>query len=118
GLGAESLVGTRAVVLNNVPAHRVPQRFLDALDFFVREQGGGLLMVGGQNSFGSGGYFSSSVDPLLPVSMELRQEHRKLATAMAIVLDRSGSMAASVGTMTKMDLANSGTARAIELLGD
>lgn len=117
-LGAEALVGTRAVVLNNVPAHRVAPEFLRALDFFVREQGGGLLMVGGQNSFGSGGYFSSAIDPLLPVSMELRKEHRKLATAMAIILDRSGSMAASVGGQTKMDLANTGTARAIELLGN
>jgi uncharacterized membrane protein len=118
-LAAASLTGTRLVVLNNVPAHRVPTEFLSALDFFVREQGGGLLMVGGENSFGSGGYFSSAVDPLLPVSMELRKEHRKLATAMAIVLDRSGSMAASAGGgMTKMDLANTGTARAIELLGN
>ncbi len=113
-----SLTGARLVVLNNVPAHRVAPGFLGALDFFVREQGGGLLMAGGENSFGSGGYFSSAVDALLPVSMELRKEHRKLATAMAIILDRSGSMAASVGTQTKMDLANTGTARAIELLGN
>jgi von Willebrand factor type A domain len=118
-LAPAALTGTRLVVLNNVPAHRVATEFLAALDFYVREQGGGLLMVGGENSFGSGGYFSSAVDPLLPVSMELRKEHRKLATAMAIVLDRSGSMAASAGGgLTKMDLANSGTARAIELLGN
>lgn len=117
-LGAASLVGARLVVLNNVPAHRVNAEFLGALDFFVRQQGGGLLMAGGENSFGSGGYFSSAVDALLPVSMELRKEHRKLATAMALVLDRSGSMAASAGGgQTKMDLANTGTARAIELLG-
>ncbi len=118
-LNAASLTGARLVVLNNVPAHRVASEFLLALDFFVREQGGGLLMIGGENSFGAGGYFSSPVDPLLPVSMELRKEHRKLATAMAIVLDRSGSMAASAGGgQTKMDLANTGTARAIELLGN
>lgn len=119
GLSAASLTGARLVVLNNVPAHRVAAEFLSGLDFFVREQGGGLLMVGGENSFGAGGYFSSAVDPLLPVSMELRKEHRKLATAMAVVLDRSGSMAVSAGGgQTKMDLANTGTARAIELLGN
>lgn len=114
-----ALAGTRLVVFNNVPAHRVAADFLGALDFFVREQGGGLLMAGGTNSFGSGGYFSSAIDPLLPVSMELRKEHRKLAVAMSIVLDRSGSMAASAGGgLRKMDLANAGAARAIELLGD
>ena len=112
------LTGTEAVIMNNVPAYRLPAEFLAALDFYVRSQGGGLLMAGGKLSFGSGGYFGSVVDPLLPVSMELRTEHRKLAVAMAIVLDRSGSMAAGVpGGLRKMDLANEGAARAIELLG-
>jgi hypothetical protein len=118
-LTAARLTGARAVVINNVPAARIPREFMAGLDFFVREQGGGLLMVGGQNSFGSGGYFASAIDELLPVSMELKKEQRKLATAMAIVMDRSGSMAASAGAgLTKMDLANSGAARAVELLGD
>lgn len=111
------LAGARAVIFNNIPAHDVPIEFLDALDFFVREQGGGFMMAGGKNSFGSGGYFQSSIDPLLPISLELKEDHRKLAVAMAIVLDRSGSMAASAGGGTKMDLANSGTENAIELLG-
>lgn len=112
------LAGARAVILNNVPANEVPGDFLKSLDFFVREQGGGLLMAGGSHSFGSGGYFQSPVDALLPVSMELKSEHRKLAVALAIVMDRSGSMAVGVGGgTTKMDLANSGAANAINLLG-
>ncbi|MFK7911814.1 MAG: VWA domain-containing protein, partial [Akkermansiaceae bacterium] len=69
-------------------------------------------------SFGSGGYFQSAVDNLLPVSMELKNEHRKLSVAMAVVMDRSGSMSMSAGGgKTKMDLANTGAARAVELLG-
>jgi len=85
----------------------------------VREQGGGLLMAGGENSFGSGGYFGSPLDELLPVSMELKKEQRKLATALAIAMDRSGSMAVGVGGgLTKMDLADAGAARAVELLGE
>jgi hypothetical protein len=120
-LDAGRLAGARAVILNNVPAYRVPADFLGAMDFYVRSQGGGFLMAGGKTSFGSGGYFQSAVDALLPVSMELRQEHRKLAVAMAIVLDRSGSMAVGVaggpGGLSKMDLANEGAARGVELLG-
>lgn len=112
------LTGARAVIFNNIPAFEVPQDFLNALDFFVREQAGGFLMAGGKQSFGSGGYFQSSIDPLLPISMELKSEHRKLAVALGIVLDRSGSMAVGVaGGMTKMDLANNGAAEAIGLLG-
>lgn len=118
-LNTARLTGTRAVVINNVPAHKFAREFLAGLDFFVREQGGGLLMVGGTNSFGSGGYFSSPIDELLPVSMELRKEQRKVATALAIAMDRSGSMGMDAGGgLTKMDLANTGAARAVELLGD
>jgi hypothetical protein len=118
-LAAPQLAGARAVMLNNVPAQRIAREFLAGLDFFVREQGGGLLMVGGENSFGSGGYFQSSLDELLPVSMELKKEQRKVATALAIAMDRSGSMSMSAGAgLTKMDLANTGAARAVELLGD
>lgn len=115
------LAGARAVIFNNVPAHEVPTDFQKSLDFYVREQGGGFLMAGGERSFGSGGYFQSELDPLLPVSMELKSEHRKLSVALAIVLDRSGSMAVQVQaggkSVSKMDLANSGAANAVDLLG-
>jgi hypothetical protein len=116
------LSGARGVIFDDVPAHRIPPDLLRALDFYVRSQGGGFLMTGGKNSFGAGGYFGSAVDPLLPVAMDMRQEHRKLAVAMVIVMDRSGSMAAVVPSgagkpVTKMELANAGAAHAIELLG-
>lgn len=117
-LNPGSLTGAKAVILNNVPAFELPGDFLGALPFFVNEQGGGLLMAGGQQSFGSGGYYESPVDPLLPVSMELKSEHRKLGVAMAIVMDRSGSMAMTTSSgHTKMQLANEGAARSVELLG-
>lgn len=114
------LAGTRMVILNNVPAYKLPSGFLESLSFFVTAQGGGLLMGGGKTSYAAGGYFGSPIDHVIPVSMELRQEHRKLAVAMAIALDRSGSMSMNVpgSSLQKMDLANAGAVQAIELLGD
>lgn len=114
-----NLAGAKNVIFNNVPAWEVPIDFLKALDFFVTAQGGGLMMIGGRHSFGSGGYYESPIDPLMPVAMELRSEHRKLAVAMAIVMDRSGSMAATTASgHTKMALADEGAARGVELLGE
>jgi hypothetical protein len=114
------LSGAKAVILDNVPAYTLEADFVRALDFFVTAQGGGLAMIGGKTSFAAGGWFGSAIDPLLPVSMELKQEHRQLGVAMAIVIDRSGSMAMTApGTsQTKMALTNEGAARAIGLLGD
>lgn len=113
------LAGARCVIFNNVPAYRLNESVLKALDFQVRMQGSGFIMAGGRFSFGSGGYFESAVDSLLPVSMELKKEQRKLVTAMAIVLDRSGSMSVTVpGGQTKIALADEGAARSVELLGE
>lgn len=115
-LDAVVLTRYRAVVLENVAASRLGRRAMDALATWTREHGGGLLMTGGRAAFGAGGYHRSPLDDVLPVSTELRQEHRKLSIAMAVALDRSGSMAAPVAGGTKMDLANAGAVAVIELL--
>jgi uncharacterized membrane protein len=114
------LSGAAGVILDNVPAYKLDPGFVKGLEFFVTAQGGGLAMIGGKFSFAAGGWFGSAAAPLLPVTMELKQEHRKLAVAMAIVMDRSGSMSMTAPgtTQTKMALADEGAARAIELLGD
>lgn len=116
-LTQDSLDGYRAVIIENVPAGDFGRLKLERLAQFVEDLGGGLLVTGGQRSFGVGGYFQSPLDNVLPVSMEMREEHRKTRIAIAIALDRSGSMAAPVpGGKTKMDLANLGTAAVVRLL--
>lgn len=106
------------VLLENVPATELPSGALDQLAALVESAGVGLMMTGGQQSFGPGGYYQSAIDPILPVSMELRQEHRKLSLAIVIALDRSGSMAIPVPDgRTKMDLANLGSAQVLDMLG-
>ncbi|MDP7276178.1 MAG: VWA domain-containing protein [Planctomycetaceae bacterium] len=116
-LTLDALDGYRAVIIENTPADDLGRLKMARLAQYVEELGGGLLLTGGERSFGQGGYFKSPLDDVLPVSMELREEHRKLRVAMAIVLDRSGSMAVPVaGGKTKMDLANLGTAECVRLL--
>ncbi|MFO0928278.1 MAG: VWA domain-containing protein [Gemmataceae bacterium] len=114
----EELARYSAVVLENVPAEKVGHVGMETLSAWVRETGGGLVMTGGKNAYGPGGYYQSPLDPLLPVSMELRNEHRKLSMAIVVALDRSGSMAIPVpGGRVKMDLANLGTVQVLDLLG-
>ena len=113
----DALAGFSGIVLENVSANKVTERGLEALSAWVKETGAGLMMTGGKNSYGSGGYFKSPLEPLLPVSMELRQEHRKLSLAMVVAMDRSGSMSAPVaGGRTKMDLANLAAVQVLDLL--
>jgi hypothetical protein len=114
----EALSNYSAVLLENVSAEQLGTRAMQMLSAWVRETGPGLMMTGGRNSYAPGGYFRSPLEPILPVSMELRQEHRKLAMAIVVALDRSGSMSMPVdGGKVKMDLANLGTAQVLDLLG-
>jgi Mg-chelatase subunit ChlD len=118
GFSLEELSGYSAVLLENVAADRVTTRGMETLAGWVRVSGSGLMITGGKQSYGPGGYYKSPLEPILPVSMELRQEHRKLAVAIVVTLDRSGSMAVPVpGGKVKMDLANLGTVQVLDMLG-
>ncbi|VTR95004.1 Uncharacterized protein OS=Phycisphaera mikurensis (strain NBRC 102666 / KCTC 22515 / FYK2301M01) GN=PSMK_25870 PE=4 SV=1: VWA_3: DUF1355: VWA_2 [Gemmata massiliana] len=114
----EELSGYSAVILENVPAEKIGTRNMETLASWVRASGSGLMVTGGKQSYGPGGYYKSPLEPIMPVSMELRQEHRKLALAIVVALDRSGSMALPAGGgRVKMDLANLGAAQVLDMLG-
>jgi Mg-chelatase subunit ChlD len=114
----EELSRYSGVLLENVPAEKIGHVGMETLAAWVRETGSGLMMTGGKSSYATGGYYKSPIDPILPVSMELRNEHRKLALAIVVALDRSGSMTVPVsGGKVKMDLANLGTAQVVDLMG-
>ena len=106
-----------AVVLENVMAGDIGLDGMRTLNAWVEDSGAGLVMTGGEKSYAPGGYYKSLLEELLPVSMERRNEVRKLQTAIVVTLDRSGSMGMSVpGGKTKMQLANIGTAQVLDLL--
>jgi Mg-chelatase subunit ChlD len=113
----EELSNYSALVLENVSANRIGESGMETIAAWVKESGAGLMLTGGKNSYGAGGYFRSPLESILPVSMELRREHRKLALAIVVAMDRSGSMAAPVGGgRIKMDLANLAAAQVLDLL--
>lgn len=115
--GLSELENYAGVILENVPAKSFTTDFLRDLSAYVHDLGGGLAMTGGERSFGPGGWYKTPVEDVLPVSLELRQEHRKYSLALAIVMDRSGSMACRTSDgRTKMDMANLGAVGAIDML--
>lgn len=85
---------------------------LDALSSWV-EDGGGLAMTGGPDSFGLGGWFRTPVEAALPVDGDLRSDVQVPLVAMVMVVDRSQSMAA--GSPSKLGLARQGAAEVVDL---
>lgn len=117
-LTLSDLTRAQALVLVDVPASDIGHESMTLIRDWVRAAGGGLVMTGGRRSFGAGGYRRSPLEDILPVSLELRDEHRKLSVAIAITMDRSGSMACPAADgRPKIQLADEGACAAIEMLG-
>ena len=118
----EDLEDVDLVVLANAPAASIgggkalAPAFLDDLTHFV-DAGGGLIVLGGPQSFDMGGYGHSALDRVLPVKLDPVDPEIEAGATILIILDRSGSMSAPVGfSKTKMQLADEGAAASIRLL--
>ncbi len=105
------------VVLSDVPALSLSPDQMEQLRTYVRDLGGGLLLMGGDRSMGPGGYSRTPVEEISPVSFDMHQERRRASLSEVIAIDYSGSMAAVVGGYTKIALANEAAARSAMLLG-
>jgi uncharacterized membrane protein len=81
-----------AIVLSNVPAAALPTGAMEALPVYVRELGKGLLMTGGDNAFGAGGYLRTPLETAMPVYMDVKSRELSANLALVIAVDKSGSM--------------------------
>jgi len=103
------------VILNDVASSELPSGADAALATYVTELGGGLVMSGGVNSFGPGGWKGTLVEPILPVLLDLPERLIRPDVAVVLVLDNSGSMRRSVmgSSRSQQDIANEGAALAV-----
>ena len=81
-----------AVFLVDVPAEDLPLVTMEALPQYVQELGRGLVMVGGETSYGAGGYLRTPVEQALPVDMDVRTKDQEPNLALVLAVDKSGSM--------------------------
>lgn len=103
--GLVDLSAYSAVVLVNLPASFFSRQQMLTLQNYVRYGGGGLVVVGGPNSLGAGGYAGTPLEQVLPVSMAIKPPAAEEPRSVVFVLDRSGSMAETSNGASKLDLA-------------
>ncbi|RYD30146.1 MAG: VWA domain-containing protein, partial [Verrucomicrobiaceae bacterium] len=87
-------------------------RQMQLLKSYVQDFGGGLAMMGSENSFGLGGYYKTPVEDVLPLVSRFEKEKEKPSLAMVLVIDKSGSMQGA-----PMALARQAAKASVELLG-
>lgn len=99
------------LVLSNVPATAMSLQQMEIVRTYVQELGGGLVMLGGDQSFGLGGYYKTTLEEILPVRSNFEKEKEKPSLAMVLVIDKSGSMGGQ-----KMEMAKDAAKGTAELL--
>lgn len=80
------------VVVSDVPAEAVSLTQQEAIESYVRDLGGGFLFAGGEAGYGLGGWAHTTIERVLPVRMDAEKQRDEPQVAMALVIDRSGSM--------------------------
>lgn len=106
----------QSVFLANVAASDLGTPAMEQLEVYVRDMGRGLAMVGGEQSFGPGGYGDTPVERALPVHMDLRGRARQPVTGLVLVLDKSESMSVLGLGADKMAIAREAAVRATRAL--
>ena len=75
-----------SIVLSNVAAYQLTVDQQKAIQSSVRDLGAGLVMVGGENSYGPGAYKGTPIEEALPVDMEVKKQKVMPVGAVAMVL--------------------------------
>ncbi len=107
------------VILDNVPATALSKESLNALSYFVKDMGGGLITTGGRNAYAIGGMKDTVLEEMLPVSSDLQNKEEIPTLSMVYVIDKSGSMCGIEGDSTsysKLDMAKTAAAEGLNNL--
>ncbi len=100
-----------AVILSDVDPRLLSVPAMNAIERYVSDYGGGLVLAGGESVYGEDGYADTPIERALPIWFKAERKPKDLA--LVIALDKSYSM---VGD--KMALAKEASKAALDLLED
>lgn len=105
-----------SIVLSNVSAQELNDKFLEVLESYVKHLGKGLIVTGGEDSYALGGYYKTPLETILPVNMDLKNKADVPNLGLVLVIDKSGSMSEGQYGLSKIELAKEAAIRSTEAL--
>jgi secreted protein with Ig-like and vWFA domain len=112
----ESLIKYDGFILADISIERFSAEFLSNLENVVKNQGKGLLVTGGDSSYGPGGYYQTVLEEMLPVNIDVKPKEEKPNLGLVLVIDKSGSMTDGQYGVSKLELAKEAAIRSTEVL--
>lgn len=112
----ENLIQYDGFVMVDVSAENLSSDFMNSLKDLVQYQGKGLLVTGGDNSYGPGGYFDTPIETILPVEMTIEPKEETPNLGLVLVIDKSGSMTGGQYGVSKLELAKEAAIRGTDVL--
>ncbi|MBC8060413.1 MAG: VWA domain-containing protein [Clostridiaceae bacterium] len=112
----QEMTSYKSIITCNVSADNLNEGFLNSIESYVKDFGGGLIATGGDNSFALGGYAKTPLEKVLPVYMDMRGKKEIPKMAMVLIIDKSGSMTEGIAGISKVDMAKEAAIRSLESL--
>jgi uncharacterized membrane protein len=78
-----------AVILGNVPKDSFTEQQIAMFEANTHDLGAGLIMLGGPNSFGAGGWMNTPVEKALPVDMQIKAMKVQGKSALVMIMHAS-----------------------------
>lgn len=105
-----------AIVLDAIAPHLLNVRQRDALSDAVAFDGAGLLVLGNRDSLDAADYTPSRFTDMLPIDLATLPKPPAATSALALLVDTSGSMASTSDGITKISAARAAVSRALAVL--
>lgn len=116
-VGLTPLLQYESVILANLSATALGRGRMEALERYVRDLGGGLVAIGGPDSYAPGGWYRTPLEDALPLEMQLRDQQRLPQLTITYLIDRSGSMAMrGPSGVANIELAKEAIIRSLDFL--
>jgi len=109
-------VDYNALILDNVSGRSLSFSTMEQIERYVKDTGGGLIMVGGDTSFGAGYYKNTPVEQALPVFMDTPTDIKLSELYLIFVIDKSSSMTTGYKDKSKLEMAKIAAFSSIEML--